>query len=117
MSLNFDIDNDIDFDLAANSLNDDIPGALRDILEVIGERTDDVIPFEIGTLQGSKDMDVDEKNNEGAIGYDTPYAIKQHEDCSLSHDQGRKCKYLERTVKKHQDTFKKIWEKKFGGLF
>ena len=30
-----------------------------------------------------------------AVSYDTPYAIRQHEDLSYKHDAGRKAKYLE----------------------
>ena len=31
----------------------------------------------------------------GAVSYDTPYAVRQHEDLTLRHDAGRKAKYLE----------------------
>ena len=114
-SVDFNIDNDLDLDKATEALSDAEPNALMDILEMIGQRTDDVIPFQYGTLMRSKVIRVDDDH--GAIGYDTPYAIKQHEDCTLSHPSGRKCKYLERTVKGNRDALGEIWRRKFGDAF
>ena len=34
----------------------------------------------------------------GAVAYDTPYAVRQHEDTRLRHDPGRRAKWLERTA-------------------
>ena len=114
-SVDFNIDNDLDLDKAVEALNDEKPKALMDILEMIGQRTDEIIPFEEGTLMRSKVIRVN--GNQGAIGYDTPYAIKQHEDCTLSHPHGRQCKYLERTVKSNRNAVQEIWRRKFGSAF
>ena len=114
-SVDFNIDNDLNLDKATEALSDAEPNALMDILEMIGQRTDEIIPFEEGTLMRSKVIRVN--GNQGAIGYDTPYAIKQHEDCTLDHPGGRKCKYLERTVKGNRDAVQEIWRRKFGDVF
>lgn len=52
-----------------------------------------VAPIERGALGTSADYDVD--GPEASVFYDTPYAVKQHEDLDEQHDQGRRGKYLE----------------------
>ncbi len=115
----FDLEIDMDIDAAVKGISDNAEEALEDMLDFIGEETDKVIPLEEGILKDTKDIDVKEIAGElqGAIGYDTEYAIKQHEDQTLSHDSGRKAKYLEDTVKKYQKVLGEIWAKKFKGMF
>ena len=36
------------------------------------------------------------------VSYDTPYALKQHEDTRLRHAPGRRAKWLERTLDERQ---------------
>lgn len=54
------------------------------------------VPIEEGTLERSGVASVDDAELVGAVSYDTPYAVKQHEDLTLQHDAGRTAKYLER---------------------
>ncbi|MEV7413566.1 hypothetical protein AB0O04_37830 [Streptomyces althioticus] len=65
--------------------------ALEHLLEVSRQR----VPIEEGTLERSGTVTVDEAAPEGAVSYDTPYAVRQHEDMTLDHDDGRTAKYLE----------------------
>lgn len=53
------------------------------------------VPIEEGTLERSGTASVDPSSLRGAVSYDTPYAVKQHEDLTLNHDAGRTAKYLE----------------------
>lgn len=53
------------------------------------------VPIEEGTLERSGTASVDPASLVGAVSYDTPYAVKQHEDLTLNHDAGRTAKYLE----------------------
>ena len=53
------------------------------------------VPIEEATLERSGVASVDPSTLEGAVSYDTPYAVRQHEDLNLRHDTGRKAKYLE----------------------
>jgi hypothetical protein len=53
------------------------------------------VPIEEGTLERSGAASVDEENLRAAVSFDTPYAVKQHEDMTLHHDAGRSAKYLE----------------------
>lgn len=52
-------------------------------------------PIEESTLIRSGTVSTDPGAFTAAVSYDTPYAVKQHEDMSLRHDQGRTAKYLE----------------------
>ena len=69
--------------------------ALKDIAEyVLGESIQQV-PHEEGDLQSSGKVSVDEGSSRAAVSFDTPYAVRQHEDMTFKHDPGRKAKYLE----------------------
>ncbi|MGD6762045.1 hypothetical protein ACOKM5_24230 [Streptomyces sp. BH097] len=65
--------------------------ALEHLLQVSRGR----VPIEEGTLERSGTVTVNEADLEGAVSYDTPYAVRQHEDMTLRHDNGRTAKYLE----------------------
>ncbi|GAA0638251.1 hypothetical protein GCM10010174_70130 [Kutzneria viridogrisea] len=66
------------------------------------------VPLEEGTLERSGVASVDEANLRAAISYDTPYAVRQHEDMSLRHDEGRKAKYLEGPLHSEAETVQEI---------
>lgn len=52
-----------------------------------------IVPLEEGTLERSGRVDVDGLN--GAISFDTIYAVVQHESLDFKHLPGRSAKYLE----------------------
>lgn len=52
------------------------------------------VPIEEGDLERSGQVTTDGQGT-AAISYDTPYAVRQHEDLSYRHDSGRNAKYLE----------------------
>lgn len=52
-------------------------------------------PIQEGTLERSGAVSVDEANLRAAVSYDSPYAVRQHEELTWRHDPGRKAKYLE----------------------
>lgn len=66
------------------------------------------VPIEEGTLERSGTASVDEAALRGAVSYDTPYAVRQHEDLTLRHDQGREAKYLESAFEGERDTVAEI---------
>lgn len=79
------------------------------LIEGLGIEGDDVlaeadalVPIEEGTLSRSGVVRVDEGDLSVSIGYGSgpaaPYAVVQHEDLSLRHDDGRSGKYLERPL-------------------
>lgn len=53
-----------------------------------------LVPHEEGTLERSGTASVDVQRLLGAVSYDTPYAVRQHEDSTLRHDAGRSDHYL-----------------------
>lgn len=55
-----------------------------------------IVPLDEATLQRSGVASVDPRELEAAVSYDTPYAVRQHEDETIVHRNGRQAKYLER---------------------
>lgn len=53
------------------------------------------VPIEEATLERSGVATVDEATLTAAVSYDTPYAVRQHEELTYRHDAGRTAKYLE----------------------
>lgn len=76
--------------------------ALEHILTVSNQR----VPIEEGVLERSGAVSQD--GLVGAVSYDTPYAVVQHEDLTLNHDAGRQAKYLESALTGERDTVAKI---------
>lgn len=58
----------------------------------------EVVPIEEATLSRSGRTSVDEAKLTAAVSYDTPYAVRQHEELDYQHDAGRKAKYLEQPL-------------------
>ncbi len=91
-----------DLDLSGLVPASKIAGILReaamDGLENGGEHVlklaRDRVPLEEGTLERSGRVSSDGTSTV-AVSFDTPYAVRQHEDMSLRHDAGRQAKYLE----------------------
>ncbi|WP_066360262.1 minor capsid protein [Herbidospora mongoliensis] len=61
------------------------------------EESRKLVPHEEGTLERSGTVSAD--GLRAAVSYDTPYAIKQHEDLNLKHDDDREGKYLEKPAR------------------
>lgn len=62
-----------------------------------------VVPIEEATLERSGVASVDEATMTGAVSYDGPYAVRQHEDLTFRHDPGRQAKYLEQPMLAERD--------------
>ncbi len=81
-----------------DALRDDAQRALDDAGEFLLEEANRTAPIEEGTLIGSGavsrtgDLVV-------AVSYDTPYAVRQHEDTRLRHDPGRRARWLAHTFR------------------
>jgi hypothetical protein len=80
-----------------------VKGLKKACLFLLGE-SNALVPLEEGPLQNSGTYDVDDTELEGAVGYDTAYAVRQHEELTWRHDPGRQAKYLEEPFVEHQDT-------------
>lgn len=64
------------------------------------------VPHDEGTLERSGQATVD--GTRGAVSYDTPYAVRQHEDMTLAHDGKGEAKWLETTFGREASTARKI---------
>ena len=62
---------------------------------ILGE-SQKLVPVDTGTLQKSGTVKFDNQTLKAQISYNTPYALKQHEDATLNHPKGGEAKYLER---------------------
>lgn len=96
-------------------LHDAAADALEDIVEDDLGESREVVPIEEGTLSRSGFTEVDRKKLVGQVAYDTPYAIRQHEDPTLRHDAGRKHHYLEDTVEQNRARHLNRLRKKIRG--
>lgn len=62
-----------------------------------------ITPNEEGTLERSGRASVDAGSLTGAVSFDTPYAVRQHEELGYRHSDGRTAKYLERPLTANTD--------------
>lgn len=67
--------------------------AIADAAEAVGEEIDRITPIEESTLIRSRKVRVDKSSLYAANSWDTPYAVRQHEDTRLRHDAGRTAKF------------------------
>jgi hypothetical protein len=64
--------------------------------EEVLTRSNAKVPLDEGPLEASGRARV--KDRAGSISYDTPYAVRQHEDMAYRHAPGREAKYLENAL-------------------
>lgn len=78
--------------------------ALRDSVEHLLTEANKTNPYREGTLERSGSTDVDEGAMQASVYYDTPYAIRVHEEPGLNYtDPKARWKWLEMTVKEQTD--------------
>ena len=53
-------------------------------------------------LEKSASVKISNDGKQGAVSYDTPYAIRQHEELGYRHAEGRIAKYLEIPFQQNQ---------------
>lgn len=61
------------------------------------------VPLEEGTLERSGTTVIDEEKLRGTVVFDTPYAVRQHEELDYQHAPGREAKYLENPMNTERD--------------
>jgi hypothetical protein len=77
-----------------------LTNAANELLQVANQ----TVPKEEGILEGSGDVSVDEAALIAQVGYGgeaEAYAVRQHEDTTLTHDGGRRAKWLELAAKEN----------------
>lgn len=68
--------------------------AIWSALDYLAQQSKEQVPLDQGTLKASCAVDVNEDGTEGTVSYDTPYAVRWHEN-DANFQRGRKKKYLE----------------------
>lgn len=83
-------------------------GATMDGLKLAAEHllqvSSGLVPHEEGDLERSGEVSLDPSQVAASVLYDRPYAVRQHEDLTLHHDEGRQAKYLEKPMDTERDT-------------
>lgn len=83
------------------------------------EQANRTVPHDEGDLEGSgatTDPAFDQPGRAvSAVYYDQPYAVRQHEDLTLSHPDGRRARWLELTAQEQADTLRQIARGELGG--
>lgn len=73
--------------------------ALFDASEhVLGEARK-IVPWQDGDLERSGKASHDPDQLVAVVSFDTPYAVRQHEDMTARHSNGRRAKYLEAAMR------------------
>ncbi|MFJ9657617.1 hypothetical protein ACIRPR_06565 [Streptomyces griseoflavus] len=75
-------------------------GLERGLEHVLGKARQ-LVPLEEGTLERSGRVSRDGLN--GAVSFDTVYAVRQHEELTWRHLPGRSAKYLETPMNSERD--------------
>ena len=60
-----------------------------------------MVPHQDGDLERSGS--VSQEGLDVTVGYDTPYAVAQHEDLTFEHKNGRQAKFLETAAARNED--------------
>lgn len=90
------VTNGIDLTAVVDRINAECGPALTAGTEYVLTEANKTVPHDDGTLERSGHASNDGKR--GAVSYDTPYAVRQHEDMSLHHDGKGEAKWLETTM-------------------
>ncbi len=71
-------------------------------LEFVKQESVKIVPKDTGMLEKSASVKISNDSKQGAVSYDTPYAIRQHEELGYRHAEGRTAKYLEIPFQQNQ---------------
>jgi hypothetical protein len=87
-----------------------MPQALDDAAEFILDESNKRVPIDEGTLANSGNTFVD--GDVAYVYYDTPYALRVHEDMSMKHKNGRTHHYLSYAVRDNKPKIQSIIAKR-----
>ena len=92
----------IDLEAVLGRLAGECAQALHLATEHVLSEANKQVPHDEGTLERSGRASNDGRR--GAVSYDTPYAVRQHEDMSLHHHGKGQAKWLENTMAQESKT-------------
>ncbi len=85
-----------DGDDISSSARDAVEDGLFQAAEVLLSHSNALVPLDEGPLMNSGTVEV--RDGTARVGYNTPYAYRQHEDLAAHHPNGRQAKYLEKPL-------------------
>ena len=100
------VTNGIDLEGLLGKLAAECADALHLATEHVLSEANKQVPHDEGTLERSGRASNDGKR--GAVSYDTPYAVTQHERMDLHHDGKGQAKWLELTMAQERDRVAQI---------
>ncbi|MDU0864420.1 HK97 gp10 family phage protein [Actinomyces urogenitalis] len=74
--------------------------------EVLRAAAVEQTPVDEGTLRRSASVSIDK--DVAAVSYNTPYAVRQHEELGYHHPKGGKAKYLEDALHENSDQIRAV---------
>ena len=80
--------------VVTNAIMEAVESARDELLR----KANETIPIDTGMMLQSGQVDVDRDRLHAEISYSTPYVIRQHEDTTLRHTNGRRARWLELTA-------------------
>lgn len=72
-------------------------------------------PLEEGTLERSGTVTTDPGQLSATVSYDTPYAVRQHEELGYQHNGGREAKFLENAMNSETAAVRQIIARTISG--
>lgn len=94
-----------------------VQGLRQGLLHVLGT-SNHRVPHLSGDLERSGAISVDRSRLIGAISYDTPYAVIQHESLDFKHSMpGRTAKFLELAIREEAEAVKLMIAKQLREVF
>ena len=105
-------DNNLNFDAVEKAVAEASDRAALLAGEHVLTESRRLVPIEEGTLERSGQVDTERQGSASvaAISYNTPYAVRQHEEMDFRHDEGRQAKYLEQPLEGEAATVRAIAE-------
>lgn len=94
----------VDLSVAAAALDDGTTQGLRNGTEFLLTEANKSVPHDEGTLERSGEASVDTQQLRGAVSYDTPYAVVQHEAMDYRHGGKGEAKWLENAMTREAST-------------
>ena len=98
---------------------DILSGAAARGLELAAEHVLSVsntkVPIEEATLERSGTVTTDPATFTATVSYDTPYAVRQHEEMNYRHNGGRTAKFLENAMNSETDAVRTIIARTISG--
>ncbi len=103
-----------DGDIVAAMIKASVPAALNVGAELLRGDSVPLAPMDRGDLRASAQVTPATHGNETAyVSYDTPYAVRQHEELDYRHEDGQ-AKYLEQPLEQNAGKYLKAIASRLG---